>query len=431
MFSIMVNCFTWIKRRREPIKKVTLLMVGLDNAGKTSTVADLKGDTLDGITPTVGFLTSSVALYRYNVTIYDIGGGSRIRPIWNNYFSEAYGIVFVVDASDRQRLHETRDVLHESMNSAKIYGKPILILANKQDIKGAMKEEEVYEQLDIDGFSKRNKCQCQVYSCTAILGQGNKIDRQIKKGFQWLLQEISQNYSTLSQRVERDYTEQKRIAAEERKKKLERIRREKEAREKEEQEAAERAAKQEDSDDDVVVGKNPKKKETTPPKPKKRSKKKIQVKEENSSEEYVQNETHQDTTEPSIEENRTPARGRLAPIDLEPAETDKKKKKKKKRKTNKTAPINDEMELQTKRNISAWEDSHHGSSSMNGFSGGKTKSRVSPRRLEPLSHPIITESRTINSSADEDIEEPRHLKPIRTKSWTRTRPNSEDQDIIT
>lgn len=48
------------------------------------------------------------------------------------------------------------------------------------------------------------------------------------------------------------------------------------------------------------------------------------------------------------------------------------------------------MELQTKRHTSAWEDSHPGSSYMNGHSGGRTKGHVSPRRLEPLSHPVIS-----------------------------------------
>lgn len=45
-------------------------------------------DTTDGITPTVGFLTSSFTLFRYHVTILDLGGGPKIRAVWKNYYAE-------------------------------------------------------------------------------------------------------------------------------------------------------------------------------------------------------------------------------------------------------------------------------------------------------------------------------------------------------
>uniref|UniRef100_A0A8D2B8D5 Uncharacterized protein n=1 Tax=Sciurus vulgaris TaxID=55149 RepID=A0A8D2B8D5_SCIVU len=34
MFSLMANCCNWFKRWREPVRKVTLVLVGRDNAGK-------------------------------------------------------------------------------------------------------------------------------------------------------------------------------------------------------------------------------------------------------------------------------------------------------------------------------------------------------------------------------------------------------------
>jgi hypothetical protein len=36
-------------------------------------------------------------------------------------------MVFVIDASDRQRIDECRDVLHETLNNTKICGKPLLM----------------------------------------------------------------------------------------------------------------------------------------------------------------------------------------------------------------------------------------------------------------------------------------------------------------
>ena len=46
-------------------------------------------ESTEGITPTVGFLNSSFSLYRFHVTLFDLGGGSRIRSIWKNYYAEA------------------------------------------------------------------------------------------------------------------------------------------------------------------------------------------------------------------------------------------------------------------------------------------------------------------------------------------------------
>lgn len=48
----------------------------------------LFADSTEGITPTVGFLNSSFSLYRFNVTLFDVGGGARIRSIWKNYYAE-------------------------------------------------------------------------------------------------------------------------------------------------------------------------------------------------------------------------------------------------------------------------------------------------------------------------------------------------------
>uniref|UniRef100_A0A3Q4G9P5 ADP-ribosylation factor-like 13b n=1 Tax=Neolamprologus brichardi TaxID=32507 RepID=A0A3Q4G9P5_NEOBR len=46
MFSLMANCCNWLKRWQEPARKVTLVMVGLDNAGKTATVRGIQGGTM-------------------------------------------------------------------------------------------------------------------------------------------------------------------------------------------------------------------------------------------------------------------------------------------------------------------------------------------------------------------------------------------------
>jgi len=446
MFSLMANCFTWIKKRREPFKKVTLLMVGLDNAGKTTTIADLKGDTTDDITPTVGFQNSSFTLSRFNVTLFDLGGGAKIRDIWKNYYAEVYGIVFVVDASDINRLEESKEVLHRVKSHNQVSGKPLLILANKQDIDGALNEEDVANQLDLNSLVQKHKCECQVFTCTAVLGQGRKVDKKIKKGFQWLLGTVSDNFGALSERVTKDVAEQKEEWAKELAAKRERVRIAREERERAEQEAAERAKqKEEESDDDVVVGKDKSSAKSTTPKPstpekqlkkkKKKKKKKTKIERDEENEfppsskanslavQIQRDENSSDTVSPresnvgsNLNIGSMEDRSKCSSQDLVNSQDTA---------TNKTAPApsDHEDEVFDKLPPLAWGGNP---TTLNGFPG---TSGLGLRRLEPLK-PLGGE--LPSSSLARGDEAPAPLAPLRnTKSWTRSRPNSEDHDIMT
>lgn len=81
------------------------------------------------VAPTVGFSKVDLKQGKFEVTIFDLGGGKRIRGIWKNYYSESYGVVFVVDSSDVQRIQETRDTMAEVLRHPRIAGKPVLVWA--------------------------------------------------------------------------------------------------------------------------------------------------------------------------------------------------------------------------------------------------------------------------------------------------------------
>lgn len=75
----------------------------------------------------MGFSKVDLKQGKFEVTIFDLGGGKRIRGIWKNYYSESYGVVFVVDSSDVQRIQETRDTMAEVLRHPRIAGKPVLV----------------------------------------------------------------------------------------------------------------------------------------------------------------------------------------------------------------------------------------------------------------------------------------------------------------
>ncbi|CAN9498080.1 unnamed protein product [Ophioblennius macclurei] len=240
MFSLMANCCNWMKRWREPARKVTLVMVGLDNAGKTAAVRGIQGENPQDVAPTVGFSKVDLKQGKFEVTIFDLGGGKRIRGIWKNYYSESHGVVFVVDSSDVQRIQETREAMAEVLQHPRIAGKPVLVLANKQDREGALAEADIIENLSLEKLVNENKCLCQIEPCSAVLGYGKKVDKSIKKGLNWLLSNIAKDYEAITERVQKDTAEQRALEDQDKKERAERVRKIREERERQEREEAER-----------------------------------------------------------------------------------------------------------------------------------------------------------------------------------------------
>ncbi|XP_076835098.1 ADP-ribosylation factor-like protein 13B [Brachyhypopomus gauderio] len=252
----MASCCSWLKRWRKPAKKVTLLMVGLDNAGKTAAVRGIQGENPVNVAPTVGFSKVDLKQGKFQVTIFDLGGGTRIRGIWENYYSESHGVVFVVDSSDIQRIHETRATLAEVLRHPRIAGKPVLVLANKQDRDGALLEGEIIESLSLEKLVNEHKCRCQLEPCSAVLGYGRTVDKSIRRGLKWLLSNIAEDYEAIAERVRRDTAKQRAWEEQDRKERAERVRKIREERDRKEREEAEQEERRVEEKKEVEEGAN-------------------------------------------------------------------------------------------------------------------------------------------------------------------------------
>ncbi|KAL8190746.1 UNVERIFIED_CONTAM: hypothetical protein K2H54_060317 [Gekko kuhli] len=97
-------------------------------------------------------------------------------------------------------------------------------LANKQDKEGALAEADVIECLSLEKLVNEHKCLCQIEPCSAIMGSGKKIDKSIKQGLLWLLHIIAKDFDTLSERIQKDTTEQKATEEQEKRERAERVR---------------------------------------------------------------------------------------------------------------------------------------------------------------------------------------------------------------
>ena len=46
------------------------------------------------------------------MTVWDVGGQERLRPLWRHYFQNSTAIIYVVDSNDPQRMEESSEELN-------------------------------------------------------------------------------------------------------------------------------------------------------------------------------------------------------------------------------------------------------------------------------------------------------------------------------
>ena len=124
----------FLRKFNKPETEVRILILGLDNAGKTTILKNLCKEDVTHITPTQGFNIKSLAYNSFKLNIWDVGGQKSIRPYWRNYFDTTNAMIYVIDSSDRRRMEETGIELQQLLDEDKLSGVPLLIFANKQVI---------------------------------------------------------------------------------------------------------------------------------------------------------------------------------------------------------------------------------------------------------------------------------------------------------
>lgn len=131
-------------------QSVHVVVIGLDSAGKTSLLYRLKLREFVETIPTKGFnmerikvSTGTSKASSTSFQVWDVGGQEKLRPLWKSYTRRTDGLVFVVDSAETERLEEAKVELHRITRSAENLGVPVLVLANKQDLEGAVNAAEV------------------------------------------------------------------------------------------------------------------------------------------------------------------------------------------------------------------------------------------------------------------------------------------------
>merc|ERR1719335_1937461 len=101
-------------------KEARILVLGLDNAGKTTILKKMSDEDITHIMPTQGFNIKSIVQEGFKLNVWDIGGQKTIRPYWSNYFESTDALVYVIDSSDRRRLEESGKELSDLLLEDKL-----------------------------------------------------------------------------------------------------------------------------------------------------------------------------------------------------------------------------------------------------------------------------------------------------------------------
>uniref|UniRef100_A0A8C9APE6 ADP-ribosylation factor-like protein 13A n=1 Tax=Prolemur simus TaxID=1328070 RepID=A0A8C9APE6_PROSS len=200
MIRLLTSCWSRLRTTEEARRNVTILLIGLDNSGKTVLLEEFQRLLPSRIDNCMQLGLTTLLLDEYEVSIYDLNGDRKGREMWPNYYARAHGLIFVLDSSDIERMQEAKIILTRLLADKRVAGKPILLLANKQDKKNALQPCDIIEYLLLERVVNQYDALCRVEPCSAMQNLTRRNHQPIIKGLRWLLAVIRDEHEELCTR---------------------------------------------------------------------------------------------------------------------------------------------------------------------------------------------------------------------------------------
>ena len=137
-------------KKRHPFetKSLKIVLLGLENAGKTTFMQYLQKDNDVGDTiPTVGFNIGETFMFEKQGLVFDIGG--KNCSMWKHYVEDINVIIFIIDISDLKRKIKLQE---ELLNLAYNIDSEtqIVFLLNKVDLAPNYYIKDFIEEFKVD-----------------------------------------------------------------------------------------------------------------------------------------------------------------------------------------------------------------------------------------------------------------------------------------
>jgi len=152
-------------------KKAKVLILGLASAGKTTLTKYLRyGEFVSDTIPTIG----------QNI---DVAGQQDFRFLWDAHYPGTSAVIFVIDAADIETLPEARDIFKTHVfNNPALQEVPVLILANKQDLQGAVEAPLLIQLLGL--HLEMHDRTFAVFDSSILYGRG------VVEAFAWIVNQL-------------------------------------------------------------------------------------------------------------------------------------------------------------------------------------------------------------------------------------------------
>uniref|UniRef100_A0A8C0VI06 ADP-ribosylation factor-related protein 1 n=1 Tax=Cyanistes caeruleus TaxID=156563 RepID=A0A8C0VI06_CYACU len=153
---------------------------------KTRFNKNYKGMSLSKITTTVGLNIGTIDVGKTRLMFWDLGGQEELQSLWDKYYAESHGVIYVIDSTDEERLSESKRAFEKMITSEALEGVPILVLANKQDVETCLSIPDIKTAFS-DCINKIGKRDCLTQACSALTGKG------VNEGIEWMVKCVVRN----------------------------------------------------------------------------------------------------------------------------------------------------------------------------------------------------------------------------------------------
>mmetsp|Transcript_19450 Transcript_19450/g.32006 ORF Transcript_19450/g.32006 Transcript_19450/m.32006 type:complete len:178 (+) Transcript_19450:210-743(+) len=131
-------------------KQIEIVLVGLENSGKTTLMGVLSHGQALETCPTTGLDVKVIQNGGVTLKCWDLGGQAQYRGEWGRYTKGCDVIIYVVDASNPETIVDSKIELHRLLEDRDLATMPILVAANKIDKEPHLHEQEIIRELNLD-----------------------------------------------------------------------------------------------------------------------------------------------------------------------------------------------------------------------------------------------------------------------------------------
>ena len=145
--------------------------------------------------PTIGFLAECIEYKGYKFFIWDVGGQDKMRVLWKHYFPSVDAFCFIVDSNNRDNIEDSAKEMKQIIEDEATKNKPILIIANKQDLDTSLSPDEVSEIMDVKQIKEREY---------KVIGTSSKTGEGIPEILDWLVLVLAKKKKQNVQKLENE-----------------------------------------------------------------------------------------------------------------------------------------------------------------------------------------------------------------------------------